>query len=49
MRRGRSRFKHKRRLKKGKYVLYSRAVDGDGAAEDSFTKADGNRVAFKVV
>jgi hypothetical protein len=38
----------KKELPPGKYVVYSRAVDSDGAAESNFTAEDGNLKAFKV-
>ena len=42
-------FKLKRRLPRGRYVVYSRAVDKLGLAETSFSRKDRNRYAFKVV
>ncbi len=41
-------YKLKRRLRKGKYVVYARAVDKAGKKETKFSKADRNRVAFKL-
>jgi hypothetical protein len=41
-------FRLKRRLPRGRYVIYSRAVDSAGHAERVFSAARGNRVAFRV-
>lgn len=41
-------FKLRRGLPNGKYVLFSRATNRAGLAEDTFTKADKNRRAFTV-
>ena len=41
-------YRLKRRLPKGRYVVYARAVDAAGVAERSFTAADGNRRTFRV-
>jgi CSLREA domain-containing protein len=41
-------FKLKRRLPRGSYVLYSRAVDRAGKSETKFSKRDRNRRAFKL-
>jgi hypothetical protein len=41
-------FRLKRHLPRGRYVVYSRAVDSAGDAERSFTAARGNRIAFRV-
>jgi hypothetical protein len=41
-------YKLKRRLKRGKYVIYARAVDKSGKKESKFSKADRNRVAFRL-
>jgi hypothetical protein len=39
-------YKLKRKLRKGKYVVYARAVDKAGKKETKFSKADRNRAAF---
>jgi DNA-binding beta-propeller fold protein YncE len=41
-------FRLKRHLPRGRYVVYSRAVDTAGDAERTFTGARGNRIAFRV-
>ena len=41
-------LKLRRKLPKGRYVLYSRATDGAGLSETKFSAADGNRVTFRV-
>jgi hypothetical protein len=41
-------YKLKRKLRKGKYVVYARAVDKAGKKETKFSKADRNRVAFRL-
>ena len=41
-------FRLRRRLPKGTYVLYSRAVDTQGARETTFAAGDGNRVKFRL-
>jgi uncharacterized delta-60 repeat protein len=41
-------YKLKRRLPKGRYVVYSRAVDKLGLAENRFSRKDRNRYAFRV-
>jgi hypothetical protein len=41
-------FELNRRLPKGSYTLYSRAVDHNGKAEQSFSAADGNKLSFNV-
>ena len=41
-------FRLTRRLPRGRYVLYSRAVTAAGATEQAFTRRDGNRVTFAV-
>jgi hypothetical protein len=41
-------FRLKRRLPRGRYVVYSRAVDSAGHAERAFSATRGNRVAFRV-
>ncbi len=45
---GRWHFKLARELPPGHYVAYSRAIDSGGGAESNFSKADANRVTFKV-
>jgi 6-phosphogluconolactonase (cycloisomerase 2 family) len=42
-------FRLKRRLPKGRYVLYSRAVDAAGKTESTFSVAKGNEALFKVI
>lgn len=42
-------FKLKRRLPRGRYVLYSRAVDTSALGETRFSRKDRNRVAFRVI
>jgi hypothetical protein len=41
-------YKLKRRLKRGKYVIYARALDKAGKKETKFSKADRNRAAFRL-
>lgn len=41
-------FKLRKRLKKGSYVLFSRASDSSGQSETEFGEAAGNRKAFRV-
>lgn len=41
-------YKLKRKLRKGKYVVYARAVDTAGKKETRFSKADRNRAAFRL-
>jgi hypothetical protein len=41
-------FKLKKKLPKGSYVLFSRAIDKKGKVESHFSASRGNRVAFKV-
>jgi CSLREA domain-containing protein len=41
-------YKLKHRLKRGNYVIYARAVDKAGGKETKFSKADRNRLAFKL-
>lgn len=41
-------FKLKRKLRPGSYVLYARAVDKAGGKETKFSRADRNRLAFKL-
>ena len=41
-------FRLKRRLPKGSYVVYSRAVGVDGAKETRFSAAVGNRIRFRL-
>ncbi len=38
----------RRRLPKGRYKLYSRAIDRSGVAERHFSAANGNRISFTV-
>ena len=45
---GRWRYRLKRSLPAGTYRVYSRATDGAGLTETSFTRADRNAVRFKV-
>jgi hypothetical protein len=41
-------FRLKRRLPRGRYVVYARAVDDKGLAEAVFSRRAGNRFAFRV-
>jgi hypothetical protein len=41
-------FAIRKRLPKGRYVLYSRATNRAGVSESSFRAADRNRIAFRV-
>ncbi|HEX6229284.1 MAG TPA: hypothetical protein VFZ41_07455, partial [Solirubrobacterales bacterium] len=41
-------FRLKRRLPRGRYVVYARAVDAEGLAESAFSRRTGNRYAFRV-
>jgi hypothetical protein len=41
-------FKLKKRLPKGTYTIFARATDRTGKVETHFSKARGNRLAFKV-
>lgn len=43
------RFRLKRKLPPGRYVVYARAVDARGLAESAFSRSSGNRYAFRVV
>jgi hypothetical protein len=43
------RFKLKGTLPPGKYVVYARAVDGQGLAETAFSRKLGNRYALRVL
>ena len=42
-------FRLKRELPPGRYVVFARAVDGKGLAEDSFSRELRNRYAFRVL
>jgi uncharacterized delta-60 repeat protein len=42
-------FKLKGKLPPGNYIVYARAIDGEGLAEASFSRSLGNRYAFRVV
>lgn len=42
-------YKLKKALPPGRYVVYARAVDGEGLAETAFTRKAGNRYAFRVL
>lgn len=42
------RFKLARGLPRGRYVVYSRATNAAGLSERSFSRKDGNRIAFRV-
>ena len=41
-------FKLKKKLPKGSYVLFSRAIDKKGKVESHFSATRGNRKSFKV-
>lgn len=48
---GRAKWAYKlpHRLKPGRYVVFSRAIDDTGLAEEGFSRRDGNRYAFRVL